>query len=122
MMTSFTDGAGSAGAVVSPTVGAGDGSVGLDSAGVLLMRRSHCELDPENAARVPEAVGVGGSGSGAISGGLNGAICSGAFAGVVRSDALAPAEVVKRVPQLLHASAVCGFISPQIGQRSSAEG
>ncbi len=85
------------------------------------MRRSHCELDPEKAARALDADG-GGSGSGAISGGLNGAICSGAFAGVAPPDALAFAAALKRVPQLLHVSAVCGFISPQIGQRSSVEG
>ena len=87
------------------------------------MRRSHCEPDCENAARIVVAGGFSaGASESCNSGGLKGAIFSGAFVGVLCSDALKPADVFRRVPQLLHASAACGFIVPQMGQRSSADG
>jgi hypothetical protein len=55
---------------------------------------------------------------------LNGAICSGASAGVVRSLVLsAPAApVLRRVPQFSQVAAPCGFMVPQMGQRTSVEG
>lgn len=46
---------------------------------------------------------------------------SGMSAGVVLSEGDV-AVVVKRVPQLEHESAPCGFIVPQIGQRTSVDG
>jgi len=62
--------------------------------------------------------------SGARGGGLNGAICSGASAGVLLSVAFnAPAALVEsRVPQFSQVAAPCGFIMPQMGQRTSVDG
>ncbi len=91
------------------------------------MRRSHSEL-----ARANEGRFAGGSTS-VVSvselsaekeGGLNGEICSGVSAGVVRSfEFIAPAALVlRRVPQFWHVVAPCAFMVPQIGQRTSVEG
>lgn len=55
---------------------------------------------------------------------MNGEICSGVSAGVVWSvEFSAPAALVlSRVPQFWHVSALCAFIVPQIGQRTSVDG
>lgn len=106
------------------SMGGADGGV-VSADGVLPRRRSRCELDCENAARVAldDDLGASSSASWVNSGGLNGAIFSGECARVVWSEALAPAaDVLRRAPQLLHASASCGFIVPQMGQRMSVEG
>jgi hypothetical protein len=70
------------------------------------------------ASLLPGAVS---DGSCTTSGGVKGVISSGVSAGVDLSAAV-DAMVLKRVPQLVHTSAPCGFIVPQIGQRTSVEG
>lgn len=93
--------------------------------GVLPIRRSHSELERPKVGRIPEEDGFSGgvSESIAISGGLKGVMFSGESAGDVLPAAPEPAaDVVRRVPQLLHEDASDEFIVPQMGQRISLVG
>lgn len=89
------------------------------------MRLSHSEEAREKEGRVGGGVtasfGALSDSSCSISGGVNGVMFSGVSAGVVLSEG-AVEKVVKRVPQLEHDAAPCGFNVPQIGQRTSVDG
>jgi hypothetical protein len=88
------------------------------------MRRSHSEEERENDGRLGGGAGSRGApsfASSAGSGGVKGMIFSGVSAGVALSDKLVEV-VVKRVPQFVHVASPCGFIIPQIGQRTSVDG
>lgn len=118
------NGAGFDGDVGAGVFAAGGVPAGGSNGGVLVTRRKNSDDGRENDGRV-DARGVSGgaaaSVSGLNSGGVNGVMLSGVSAGVDLSDG-SVAMVVKRVPQLEQLGALCGFIVPQIGQRTSVEG